>query len=347
MNDKLLKALRCENEERAPVWLMRQAGRYMPQYRSIREKYSFLEMIHNPEIAAKVTMLPVDMLGVDAAILFSDILTIPEALGVGLRFDDGIGPIIERPLSTAADVAALPNPNVEETLGFVGEAIKLLRPQLDIPLIGFCGAPFTIASYMIEGRSSKNLRKTKQWMLRDPESFHALLDKIANITIDYLKLQIKAGAQAIQIFDSWANFLSHEDFIEFSLAYMGKIMRGLGRVAEVGVVGDRPVPVILFCRGSSVFAPLLADLLPDGISLDWNADINDIRDVISPRIALQGNLDPDILYASPQVIKVKVKDLLRKMEGQPGYIFNLGHGIMPDVSMDSVKVLVDTVKEQS
>lgn len=338
MNDKLLKALRCENKGRPPVWLMRQAGRYMPEYRAIRQKSSFLDMVHHPEIAAEVTMLPVDILGVDAAILFSDILTIPEALGVGLHFDDGVGPIIDRPLSTAADVDNLPDINIDETLGFVGQAIRLLRPQLKVPLMGFCGGPFTLASYMIEGRSSRDLRKTKQWMLKDPKSFHKLLTKLADMTVDYLKLQIDAGAQALQIFDSWAHVLGHGHFIEFSLSYLQRILQRLG---------DRTVPVILFCRGSSVFAPLLAEIGPDAISLDWNADIYSVRKSLSPRIALQGNLDPDVLYAPQEVVRKEVRQLLKRMDGDPGYVFNLGHGILPDIPLDNVKVLVETVLESA
>jgi uroporphyrinogen decarboxylase len=333
-NKLLLNALRCANKERAPVWLMRQAGRYMPQYRKIRKKHALIDMFHDSELAAEVTLLPVRAFGVDGAILFSDILVIPEALGVGLRFEDGVGPIIERPLQSAADVEALPKVDIAHALDYVFKTIKLLRQDLQVPLLGFCGAPFTLASYMIEGGSSRDLKKTKQWMLRDPKSFHRLLDHIADHTITYINLQIKAGAQAIQIFDSWAHFLAHAQFREFSLAYLEKILKGI----------KKDIPIILFCRGSSIFASQLAELSPAAISLDWNADLAQVRATIPSTIALQGNLDPDILYAPRSLLQKEVKRLLRSMRGNPGYVFNLGHGIAPDVSPEAVQVLVETVQ---
>lgn len=336
MNDLVLQALSCKNRARAPVWIMRQAGRYLPEYRAIRAKHSFLEMCHTPELAAEVTMLPINLLGMDAAILFSDILVIPEALGVGLRFDDGVGPIIERPLRSAADVEALPRPHIPEALDYVAKAIKLLRSQLKVPLLGFSGAPFTVASYMIEGGSSRDLKRIKQWMLRDPKSFHQLLNHITDCTVAYLNMQVEAGAQALQVFDSWANFLGNAQFREFSLHYLQRILKG---------IKDPSIPVILFCRGSSVFAEQLAEIAPAAISVDWNGDITKIRSVIPSKIALQGNLDPDILYASHDVIAKEVKKILNGMQGDPGYIFNLGHGIHPDVPVDAVKVLVDTVQQ--
>ncbi|MBA2727655.1 MAG: uroporphyrinogen decarboxylase, partial [Parachlamydiaceae bacterium] len=227
MTQLLLEALKCQNRSRPPVWLMRQAGRYMPEYRALRSKYSFLDMVHHPELAAKVTCLPIDLLGVDAAILFCDILVIAEAFGLSLHFDDGVGPIIDNPLQNAADIDALPTPCAAEAFHYVAETIKLLRKDLKVPLIGFSGAPFTLASYMIEGRSSRDLRKTKQWMLKDPNSFHRLLNRIAVLVIDYLNVQIEAGAQVLQIFDSWAHTLSYHQFTEFSLPYFKKIIQGL------------------------------------------------------------------------------------------------------------------------
>lgn len=335
MNDLLIQALKCKNSSRAPVWLMRQAGRYIPEYRAIRSKHSFLEMCHHPELAAEVTMLPIDLFGMDAAILFSDILVIPEALGVGVRFEDGAGPIIERSVRCAADVAALPRPCIPESLGYVARAIALLRTQLRVPLLGFSGAPFTVASYMVEGGSSRDLKKTKQWMLRDPASFHQLLAHIADCTIDYLNMQVEAGAQALQIFDSWANYLGHAQFREFSLQYLQRIIKG---------IKDPDIPVVIFCRGSSVFASQLAEISPAAISVDWNGDITKLRASIPAHIALQGNLDPDVLYAPHDVIQKEVRRLLKGMEGDPGYVFNLGHGIHPDIPVDAVKVLVETVK---
>lgn len=335
MNTLLLDALACENQSRPPVWLMRQAGRYMPSYRKIRENRSFVEMCHHPEIAAEVTLLPIKEFGMDAAILFSDILMIPEALGLGLRFEEGKGPIIERPVRSREDVFALQKPDVEESLGFVAEAIRLLRGELSVPLIGFCGAPFTVASYMIEGGTSRDFKLTKQWMYRDPESFHALLKHLAQVTIDYIDMQAAAGAQAIQIFDSWAHVLPYQEFKEFSLYYMNMILEG---------VRDPKPPVILYCRGASVFVHELADICPRAISLDWNIHLPRLRDVIPSSIALQGNFDPDLLYAPLGAIEREVKRLLREMDGDPGYIVNLGHGIKPDMSPEAVKVFVDTVK---
>lgn len=306
----------------------------MPQYRAIRSRHSFIEMCHDPELAAEITLLPIRAFQMDAAILFSDILVIPEALGVGLRFEDRIGPIIERPLSCLADVEALPKIDVKEKLDFVVQAIKNVLPELKVPLLGFCGAPFTVASYMIEGGSSRDLKKTKQWLMNDPEGFHRLLTIIADYTIDYMNLQADAGVHAIQIFDSWAHVLSHNHFREFSLPYLEKLKSGL----------KSNLPVILFCRGSSVFAPQLAEISPAAISLDWNSNLCDIREKIPRSIALQGNLDPDILYAPRKLILKEVRQMLRNMKDDQGYIFNLGHGIHPDVPVDSVRALVETVQ---
>lgn len=313
---------------------MRQAGRYMPEYRALRSKYSFLEMCHTPEIAAEVTQLPIRAFGMDAAILFSDILVVAEAFDVGLRFEEGAGPLIESPLSLAKDVEALPVPSIRKKLDYVSQAIQGVKPQLKVPLIGFCGAPFTVASYMIEGCSSRDLKKTKKWMLANPDSFHSLLQKITNATIDYLKMQVAAGVDAIQIFDSWANVLADQQFKEFSLAYQKKIL---------DVIRDQ-IPVILFCRGSSVFARQMAEIKPAGVSLDWNCHLPTIRKSISETVALQGNLDPDILYAPNDVIRREVRRLLNEMRNDSGYIFNLGHGIFPDIPVDAVKTLVEEVQ---
>lgn len=307
----------------------------MPEYRAVREKHDFLTMCHTPEIAAEVTLMPIEQFGLDAAILFSDILVIPEALEVGLRFDEGIGPIIERPLTSSKDVAALPKICVKEKLSFVREAIKILKKELDVPLLGFAGAPFTLASYMIEGRSSKSWSQTKKWMFNEPESFHQLLDLLADYTIDYLKMQVEAGVDAIQLFDSWAYVLNNDCFREFSLKYLQKILNGLK---------ETQVPAILFCRGSSVFAPLMVEAKPSAISLDWNADIREMRHRIPRDIALQGNLDPDVLLASEGALRQEVHKILSKMHDEPGFIFNLGHGITPQVNPSQVQVLVETIK---
>lgn len=333
-NHLIIDALHCRNEDRPPVWLMRQAGRYMPEYRALRAKHSFLEMCHQPELIAEVTMQPLNAFGMDAAILFSDILVIPEALKVGLRFEEGKGPIIERPLNTAADIKNLPKVEMKEALNYVAQGIKLLSGNLNVPLIGFCGAPFTLASYMIEGKSSRDMRKTKLWMLQDPESFHALLDRLADDAINYLEMQVEAGVEAVQIFDSWAGVLAHSQFCEFSLKYLTKIVTRL----------KPKVPVILFCRGGSVFAPDLVAANPSAISVDWNARLKNLRPSVPYNIALQGNLDPDLLYAPLPHLRKEVTDLLDSMKGDKGFIFNLGHGITPQVPVEAVRELVACVK---
>lgn len=337
MNTLFIDALNCRNKGRPPIWLMRQAGRYMPEYRALRQKYSFLEMCHNPELIAEVTQLPMTVFGMDAAIVFSDILVIPEALGVGLHFDDGVGPIIDRPLNSAADIEALPSIDIKQSLDYLSKGIRLLIPELKTPLLGFCGAPFTLASYMIEGKSSRDLRKTKKWMLNDPESFHRLLNLLSDYIITSLTMQIEAGAQAVQLFDSWANVLAYDQFCEFSLAYMQKIVESIKPKA----------PIILFCRGSSVFAADMAKIAPNGISVDWNINIANLRPLIRPSIAIQGNLDPDFLYTSLPVLKKEVIRILNAMHGDPGYIFNLGHGITPETPVSAVHALVEYVKEYS
>lgn len=336
MNDIFLQALHCRNAAGPPVWLMRQAGRHLASYRALRQRYSFLEMCHEADLITKVTLLPIEAYGMDAAILFSDILVVAEAMEVGLRFEDQVGPIIERPILTRQDIEALPSPDISK-LQYVAQGIRQLKKQLQVPLIGFCGAPFTVASYMIEGKTSRDLKKTKRWMLKDPEGFHALLNKIVDWSSAYLQLQIEAGVQAIQIFDSWANVLSHYSFCEFSLTYLHHLLNCIRHTA---------IPVILFCRGSSVFAPQLAGLQPAGIGLDWNCHMVNMRRVIDRSIALQGNLDPDILYAPLSCIEREVERLLNEMEGDPGFIFNLGHGVAPDVSEGAVQTLVHCVKRR-
>ena len=312
---------------------MRQAGRHLASYRALRQKYTFIELYHHPELIAEVTMLPMHTYDLDAAILFSDILIIPEVLGLGLRFEEKVGPVFERPITSVKEIHDLKAPDTAH-FSFVEQGIKNIRAELQKPLIGFCGAPFTVASYMIEGKSSRDFKKTKKWLYQDPESFHTLLKKIADWSIAYLRLQIDTGVQAVQIFDSWANALADNQFKEFSLAYLRYILDGL----------DRPnTPVILFCRGSSVFAPQLAQLNAQGIGLDWNCNLKEMRQRIGYPIALQGNLDPDLLYAPLSKIKTEVDHLLDEMKGDKGFILNLGHGISPDVSEDSVRRIVDCV----
>jgi uroporphyrinogen decarboxylase len=335
VKDKFLAALTGTNQGTPPIWLMRQAGRYMPEYRAIRARHSFLEMCHNPELIAEVTQLPIRAFNMDAAILFSDILVTAEAFDVGLSFEENKGPVIARPLHNGKDVDHLKDVLAEEKLNYVAQGIKLVRQDLEIPLIGFAGAPFTLASYMIEGGSSRDLKKTKQWLLSHPESFKKLLDKILKLTVSYVNLQIDAGVNAIQIFDSCADHLSWNQFIEFSLPSL-KVL--------VDTAKKRNIPIILFNKNSSVLAPLLVQAAPDAISLDWHCNLADMRKTIPFHIAMQGNLDPDILYAPSYKIEQEVRHILSNMHGDPAFIFNLGHGIKPDTPYDSVKILVDAVR---
>lgn len=337
MNNLFLDAAFSKPTERPPVWMMRQAGRFMPQYWEIKNKYTFLEMCKTPEIAADVTMLPVDLLGIDAAILFSDILVTGEAMGGDLSFTQGVGPKFANPVRTAADIERLET-DVIDRLQYVADAIKVIQQRLNgsIPLIGFAGAPFTVMSYLVEGGSSKDFKTTKLLIHNHPELAHRLLAKIAKVTTDYLNLQIEAGVNALQLFDSWALALSWNDYQEFSHQYNQQIIAGLNRTN---------IPVISFCKGSSVFAPIMATAKPDVVSIDWNADLLNIKKALPANIAVQGNLDPHILYADQPVIKKHILQLFERMRGENGFIFNLGHGIMPDIPFDNVKYAIEVVKE--
>lgn len=336
-NSLFIDAAFSRQTERPPVWMMRQAGRFMPEYWEIKNKYSFLEMCKTPEIAADVTMLPVDLLGIDAAILFCDILVTGEAMGGDLSFTQGVGPKFANPIKNEKDIDNL-NVEVMDELQYVADAIKVIQQRLNgsIPLIGFAGAPFTVMSYLIEGGSSKDFKLTKLFIHNQPVLAHKLLSKIAAVTIDYLNLQIAAGVNAVQLFDSWALSLCWDDYKEFSHNYNVEIISKLNR---------KDIPVISFCKGSSVFAPLMAEAKPDVISIDWNADLKDIKGRIPSNIAVQGNLDPHILYADKHVIKERIRRLFERMRGENGFIFNLGHGIMPDIPFDNVKYAIDVVKE--
>ena len=317
--------------------MMRQAGRFMKEYWDIKNRYSFLEMCKTPEIAADVTMLPVDLLGVDAAILFSDILVTGEAMGGDLSFTQGVGPKFANPVRTKADVDRLET-DVTDRLQYVADAITVIQGRLAgrIPLIGFAGAPFTVMSYLVEGGSSKDFKLTKLLIHDQPELAHQLLSKIATVTADYLNMQIAAGVNAVQIFDSWAQALSWDDYTEFSHRYIAEIIAKLNR---------KDIPVISFCKGSSVFAPLMAEAVPDVISVDWNADLKDIRRRLPAGIAVQGNLGPHILYADKKVIRERILRLFERMRGENGFICNLGHGIMPDIPFDNVKYAIEVIKE--
>ncbi len=335
-NDLLIRAALSQPTERPPVWMMRQAGRFMKEYWEIKNKYSFLEMCKTPEIAADVTMLPIDLLGVDAAILFSDILVTAEAMGGDLSFEQGVGPRFANPVRNMQDAEKL-DVDCLDRLQYVGDAIQVIQQRLNgsVPLIGFAGAPFTILSYLVEGGSSKDFKLTKTLLNNQPELAHYLLKKIADVTIAYLNMQVDAGVNALQLFDSWALALSWNDYQEFSHQYNKYILSKL----------KRTVPVISFCKGSSVFAPLMAEANPDVVSVDWNADLLNIKQSLPEGMAVQGNLDPFVLYADKPVIKKKILDLFERMRGEDGFIFNLGHGIMPDIPFDNVKYAVELVKE--
>lgn len=336
-NNLFLDAAFSKPTERPPVWMMRQAGRFMPEYWEIKNKYSFLEMCKTPEIAADVTMLPVNLLDIDAAILFSDILVTGEAMGGDLSFTQGVGPRFANPVRTQYDVDAL-NVDCLAELQYVADAIKVIQQRLNgkIPLIGFAGAPFTVMSYLVEGGSSKDFKQTKLLIHNQPELAHQLLAKIADVTVHYLNMQIAAGVNAVQIFDSWALALSWDDYEEFSHRYIKDIIARLNR---------KDIPVISFCKGGSVFAPKMIETNPDVISIDWNADILNIKKTLPANMAIQGNLDPHILYADKPVIKKYIHRMFERMRGEQGYIFNLGHGIMPDMSFDHVKYAVEVIKE--
>ncbi len=336
-NDLLIRAAFSQPTARPPVWMMRQAGRFMKEYWAIKNRYSFLEMCKTPEIAADVTMLPVDLLGVDAAILFSDILVTAEAMGGQLSFEQGVGPRFANPVRGHADAEAL-RTDVLDRLQYVADAIVVIQQRLrgSIPLIGFAGAPFTVLSYLVEGGSSKDFKRTKLLLHNEPELAHLILQKIADVTVDYLNLQIAAGVNALQLFDSWALALSWDDYRAFSHRYNVEIIARLNRA---------DVPVISFCKGSSVFAPLMAEAGPDVVSVDWNADLRQVKDGLPAGVAVQGNLDPFILYADKAVIKERILGLFERMRGTDGFIFNLGHGIMPDIPFDNVKYAIEVVKE--
>lgn len=294
-------------------------------------------MCKTPEIAADVTMLPVDLLDIDAAILFSDILVTPEAMGGQLSFGEGVGPQFANPVRNRAAAEEL-NTEVLDKLQYVAEAIKVIQQRLEgrIPLIGFAGAPFTILSYLVEGRSSKDFKLTKLLLNNEPELAHFILQKITDVTIAYLNMQIAAGVDAVQLFDSWAGALSWDDYVHFAHRYNAEIIAKIHR---------KDIPVISFCKGGSVFAPLMAETEPDVVSIDWNADLRQIKDSLPPGMAVQGNLDPFVLYADKKVIKAKILQLFERMRGQDGFIFNLGHGIMPDIPFDNVKYAIEVVKQ--
>jgi uroporphyrinogen decarboxylase len=335
-NDLILRAARGEKVERTPVWLMRQAGRILPEYRAIRQSLSgFKELVETPELAAEVTIQPVDILGVDAAIIFSDILVVPEAMGLEYQMIENKGPYFEKTIQTLSDLEKINVPDVDDTLHYVLEAIKVTKKELNnrVPLIGFAGAPWTIFSYMIEGQGSKTFSKAKKMLYTDKQLSHQLLEKITQTTIKYLKAQIKAGADIVQIFDSWAGILSHEQYLEFGMKYVSMICNAINEV-----------PVTVFAKGAYFARKEMGELNCNTIGLDWNMDIQKSRELIGKEKTLQGNLDPCMLYSDFDTIKLETSKMLSSF-GPNRHIANLGHGVYPDMHPDKVRCFVDTVKE--
>jgi len=344
-NDILLRALLRQPVDRTPVWIMRQAGRYLPEYLKTRaEAGSFMKLCQTPELACEVTLQPLRRFNLDAAIVFSDILTIPDVMGLNLYFVAGEGPKFENPLRTAADIQNLPTPDVNESLGYVMDAVSLVRKELDgkVPLIGFSGSPWTLATYMIEGGSSKTFGRAKKLLYQDPDLAHQLLRKLADTVTDYLNAQIESGAQAVQIFDTWGGALSSQAYQDFSLRYMARIVSGLKRKNE-----GRRVPVILFSKGCSTQLEALADTGCDALGLDWTISLREARERVGDKVGLQGNLDPSILLADRLVIRREVNDTLNSFGQGEGHVFNLGHGITPDVDPENLTALINAVWELS
>jgi uroporphyrinogen decarboxylase len=333
----LLLAARRQPTPFTPVWLMRQAGRYLPEYRAIRERHAFLELCKTPQAAAEVTLQPVERLGVDAAILFADILLLVEPLGVGLEFARGEGPVIHRPVRGAADVARLGAVDVEGAVGFVFDTVRLVRRSLPegVPLIGFAGAPFTVASYIVEGGASRDFVATKRFMREEPEAWTRLMEILVKATATYLHGQLQAGAQAVQLFDSWIGALAPADYRSFVLPHTRALIEALPAGA----------PVIHFGTGTAGLLPLMRAAGGDVIGLDWRVDLDVGWAAVGPDVAVQGNLDPVALLSPPARFRPAVQDILRRAGGRPGHIFNLGHGILPSTPVEHVKALVDMVHE--
>lgn len=344
-NDRFLRALQRQPVDVTPVWMMRQAGRYLPEYRTTRQRAGdFMGLCGNPQLACEVTLQPLERFPLDAAILFSDILTVPDAMGLGLYFSEGEGPRFRRPVHTLAQIEALPIPDADRDLAYVMDAVRLIRRELGgrVPLIGFAGSPWTLATYMVEGGSSRDFRRVKTLAFDQPEAMHLLLDKLARAVTDYLNGQIRAGAQAIQIFDTWGGALSTPAYQEFSLDYMTRIVGGLQRESE-----GRRVPVILFTKQGGQWLERIADAGCDCLGLDWTTELGSARQRVGDRVALQGNMDPAMLYASPARIRAEVERILASFGSGPGHVFNLGHGITPEVDPEHARVFIESVHELS
>jgi len=344
-NERFLRALWRQPVDRTPIWIMRQAGRYLPEYRATREKAGdFLTLCKSPQLACQVTLQPLARFPLDAAIVFSDILTIPDAMGLELSIIENQGPRFQHPVRSKSDIEKLPLPDPETDLRYVTDTIRLVLEELDgkVPLIGFSGSPWTLATYMVEGSGSKDFAQTKRLIFDDPESAHKLLDLLARSVIEYLNAQIAAGTSAVMIFDTWGGVLSPRDYQLFSLQYMQQIVDEL----KPGPNGQ-PVPSILFTKGGGQWLERMADTGCTALGIDWTTDISVARQRVGERVGLQGNMDPNILYASPDRIREEVDTILTSFGSGSGHVFNLGHGIHPGIDPENVAVLVETVHKQS
>jgi uroporphyrinogen decarboxylase len=340
-NDRFLRALRREPTDTTPIWVMRQAGRYLPEYRATRERAgSFMGLAQNPEFACEVTLQPLERFDLDAAILFSDILTIPDAMGLGLSFAQGEGPQFARPVRSAADIAQLAVPDMDGELRYVMDALRLIRRELDgrVPLIGFSGSPWTLACYMVEGHGSRDFATLKTMCWSEPKLAHRLLGTLARAVGAYLCAQAAAGAQALMVFDTWGGLLGPAPFREFSLRYMRQVVAALEADPQA-----RELPVILFSKGAGQHLAEMAGSGCAALGVDWTIDLDEARRAVGGKVALQGNLDPAVLRASPEVIRREARAVLDSYGNHPGHVFNLGHGITPEVEPEHVKVLVDEV----
>lgn len=339
-NDLFLRACKRKEVERTPIWIMRQAGRYLPEYRAIRKKHDFLTMCKTPELATEVTLQPIDIIGVDAAIIFSDILVIPEAMGMFLEMHEGKGPIFHHPIRNEEDAKQLKTIDPTKELKYVMDALSLTKKELDgrVPLIGFSGSPWTLLTYMVEGKGSKNFSEIKKFIYSNPKLAHSILDKIAITIGDYLSAQIEAGANAVQIFDTWGGILTPPEFKDFSLQYIEK---------AISLIKRKDEPVIVFAKGVHHSTKRLSKCGADVLGLDWTMDLGSVREEVGKRVSLQGNLDPTVLYAPQEKIREEVKRTLKSFGKGTGHIFNLGHGILPDINPENTKALVRFVKELS
>jgi uroporphyrinogen decarboxylase len=344
-NDRFIRALLRQPVDKTPIWIMRQAGRYLPEYREVRAKAGdFMTLCSTPELACEVTLQPLRRFDLDAAILFSDILTIPDAMGLGLYFEEGEGPKFSKTISNARDVANIGVPDPEQELGYVMDAVRLIRKELDgkVPLIGFAGSPWTLATYMVEGGSSRDFYKIKSMLFADSEIAHQLLAKLADSVASYLNAQIEAGAQAVMVFDSWGGALTTRHYREFSLAYMQRIVDQLKREKD-----GQKIPVILFTKGGGLWLSDLAATGCDALGLDWSVNLTSARKQVGDRVALQGNMDPAIMATNPEAIQREVANILADFGNGSGHVFNLGHGITPSIDPENVAALVDAVHDTS